>query len=307
MSRPAIVPATKPKGKFNGIAFIGEAPGDEEMGVGAPFVGPSGRIFTQACQIAGIDREESFVGNVFDTQLPDNDVENWCAGTTEARTWEGIGLPPVSRGHFLRPEYHTHLGRLTCELNKLSPNIIVPLGGTAAWAFSGYNNIKVRRGALDTACMTAPGKKFLPTFHPAAVLHMYKYFPVLVFDLIKARAEAKTPDITYTPRELWLEPTLEDIRTFKRVVSDAPYLSIDIETIPAFRQITCIGFADSVGRALVVPFCDKRRPDNSYWRTAEAEAEALGLVADLCGMPMPKIGQNFTYDLQWVLERWGIL
>lgn len=300
------VSAALPTKPFNGIAFIGEAPGDEEVIKGAPFVGPSGRIFTQACQVAGIDREASFVGNVFDVQLPDNNIENWCANTAEARKWDGIGLPAVTRGHYLRPEYEGHLARLGKELRGLKPNVIVPMGNTALWALRGHGSIKMHRGALAEARMIVPGAKLLPTFHPAAVLRMYKYFPIMVFDLLKAWGERKSSEIAYTPREILLEPTLDDIRAFKQSVLDAPYLSIDIETIPKFRQITCIGFADSIGRALVVPFCDKRVPNSSYWKTAEEEVEAIELVEELCSLPMPKIGQNFTYDLQWLLERWGV-
>jgi len=128
----------------------------------------------------------------------------------------------------------------------------------------------------------------------------------MVFDLMKAERERHTPKISYTPREIWIQPEIDDIRAFKHAVRNAKYLSIDIETIPKFRQITCIGFADSVGRALVVPFCDKRQPNNSYWRTAEEEVEALELVRDLCMQGVVKIGQNFTYDLQWILGIWGI-
>lgn len=308
-----IVPFTPPTKPFCGIAFVGEAPGDVEVARGKPMVGPSGRILTQACQIAGIDRETCWVGNVFDEQLPDNDVESWCSGLAESRTWGGhplppswLPLPPISRGHFLRPEYHYHLARLEKELKALKPTVIIPLGGTALWAFNGVSNISKHRGAVAEASMTCMGAKLIPTFHPAAILHMYKYFTVMVFDLLKAKEEAKTKEITYTLRELWLEPGLDDIRAFKRSVLDAEYLSIDIETLPAFRQITCVGFADSIERALTIPFTDKRQPDNSYWRSVEEEVEAWKLVAELCGLAMPKIGQNFTYDIQWLLAKAGI-
>jgi len=39
---------------------------------------------------------------VFNTELPDNDIANWCEGTAESQKWMGEGdmqlsLPPVSR------------------------------------------------------------------------------------------------------------------------------------------------------------------------------------------------------------------
>jgi len=301
------IPSIWPVSKFNGIAFItGEPPNDDEIVSGRLFSGPSGRILKQACQVAGINLDECFIGNVFNSEITDNDIDTWCAGSQESKTWDGLGLPSVTRGKFLRPEHYHHLDRVTEELKKLKPNVIIPLGSIALWAFNGLSNIKQHRGAIAEASMTFPGAKIMPTFHPAMVLFVYKYFPILVFDLLKAKGERLTKEISYTPREIMVEPSMEEIKAFKQAVMHAPYLSIDIETIPFFRQITCIGFADSINRAIVIPFVDKRQPDNSYWRSVEEEVEALGLVQDLCKKGVVKIGQNFTYDLQWVLVRWGI-
>jgi len=291
---------------FNGIAFIGGAPDDDALMAGKPFAGPVKRLLTQACQMAGIDIDECYLGNVFNEQPPDNDIKNWCAKLEERRSWAEIGYPPVSRGNFLRSAHYYHLERLESEMEKLKPTIIIPLGDIAHWAFGGEGSVMKHRGAISEASMVVPGAKLLPTYHPEMVHRVYKYFPVMVFDLLKAKGEWHTREISYTPRKIIIEPDLDDIRIFLSSISDAEYLSVDIETIPSFRQITCIGFADSIHRAIVVPFCDKRQPDNSYWRTVEEEVEALRLVQELCKKSVVKLGQNFTYDLQWILERWGI-
>src|SRR6187200_2929573 len=46
------------------LMLVGEQPGDREDLEGEPFVGPAGRILSDALQAAGIDRERVFVTNV---------------------------------------------------------------------------------------------------------------------------------------------------------------------------------------------------------------------------------------------------
>src|SRR5579862_3994339 len=43
--------------------FVGEQPGDREDRAGRPFVGPAGRIFDEALDAAGIDRDLAYVTN----------------------------------------------------------------------------------------------------------------------------------------------------------------------------------------------------------------------------------------------------
>ncbi len=105
-----------------------------------PFVGPAGKLFNNLLKMANIDRSACLVTNVFDTQLPDNKVENWCGTTKEAKEWrkDGYDLPAVGRGKWLRPEHVHHLDRLAREIIVADPTVIVTLGGTALWAFTGF-------------------------------------------------------------------------------------------------------------------------------------------------------------------------
>ena len=43
--------------------FVGEAPGDNEDLEGKPFIGPAGRLFDDALEEVGIDREDTYVTN----------------------------------------------------------------------------------------------------------------------------------------------------------------------------------------------------------------------------------------------------
>lgn len=45
------------------LMFVGEQPGDREDRAGAPFVGPAGKLFDRALEIADIARESVYVTN----------------------------------------------------------------------------------------------------------------------------------------------------------------------------------------------------------------------------------------------------
>ena len=319
------VPAQFPIVKNCKIAWVGEAPGDYEMvgdpitKVRRPLIGPSGKLHNSMLKSAGIERTECLTTNVFNTQLPENDVTNWCASTVEAREWSSYDLPAIaqkgSTKYYLRPEYIPHLDRLAEEIAQVNPNVIVCLGGTALWAFTGFHNITTRRGAVHEATMVGEGKKILPTFHAAHLLQgAHNMKPLVVMDYIKALSESSTPKIETTEREIWIEPRLDDLWDFRdKYLDDAPYISVDIETpylkagIPKyFRQMKCIGFADGPHHAIVVPFINDG-DSTSYWKTVSEEVEAKQFVKEICKNEKPKILQNgAAFDLHWLWDRYRI-
>jgi len=295
------------------IAWIAEAPADEELAGnskfpdGAPLLGPAGHNFDTALRMAGIDRTAGLVTNVFNVQLPENDIFNWCLTTNEMKAQkkaEGVyDLPAVARGKWLDMRHAWHLDRLQEEIEACEPNLIVAMGGTALWAFTGYSNIKQRRGAVCEATMTCPGVKVLPTPHPAAMLYDYSVLHVLVKDFLKAKREAEFPEIKLTKRQIFVAESQEDIWKFAQEhLFEAAWISIDIETFPTMKQITCISFSPDEKVALVVPFVDLRKPSRSYWGTVAEEVAAWQAVQAICESTVPKLGQNFDYDFKWLYD-----
>lgn len=213
------------------IAFLGEAPGIDEVDQGKPFVGTSGKVLNAMLRTAGIEREDHWVGNVFGEQLPYNDVANWCVLKDEAEALGVTDLPPINGAGWLRPEHRHHLERLAEELKDVDPTVIVPLGGTALWALTGSSAIAQTRGAVCTSEYVIPGKKLVPTFHPAAVVRQWQYFTIVVGDLIKAEREAERgPKVVWPKRYLHLEPSLDDVEKWVQYCAEADLLSVDIET-----------------------------------------------------------------------------
>ena len=287
------------------IAFVGEAPSDEELERGAPFVGPSGRVFNSVLRIANLDRADYFVGNVFDEQLPENEVANWCAPMAEAKAGGFTDFPPIGSKGFLRPEHRWHLQRLHNELSQAKPVVVVPLGATALWAMTGHTQITQYRGSVMPATYCLPGVKLLPTFHPSHILQQWKFLTTMVGDVMKAASETARPEIVLPRRRLLIEPTLGELIEYRKTLFNANLLSLDIET--GWGQITCIGFAPSQEEAICVPFVDTRKPNKSYWEDPEDEVQAWRIVKDLCESPVPKLGQNYgAYDAFWLLDKMGI-
>jgi DNA polymerase I-like protein with 3'-5' exonuclease and polymerase domains len=115
-----------------------------------------------------------------------------------------------------------------------------------------------------------------------------------------ATRESAHPDIRRPEREIWIEPTVEDIENFtESYIRGCDLLSIDIET--AGDRITCIGFAPNSRIALVVPFDDARAADRNFWTSIEDEHAAWQIVKCILGdITIPKLFQNGAYDIAFL-------
>jgi len=283
------------------IAIVGEAFGEQEEREQLPFVGYSGQELTRMLDEAGIHRSECFLTNVFNLHPPGNKVEWFCGPRAEGIT----GYPALIKGKHVRQEFAGEIERLGEEIFAINPNVVIALGNTAMWALLGRTAISKFRGTTELSTHTASGYKVLSTYHPAAVGRQWELRPTVILDLMKAAREAEFPEVRRPRREIWIEPTLEDLYEFDRVhASSARNLSVDIET--SGDQITCIGFASGGETGIVIPFYDSRRKDRSYWPDARSECEAWRFVKDMLTRPIPKLFQNGLYDIAFLWRAYGI-
>jgi len=286
------------------ILILGEAWGEEELRQRTPFVGASGWHLTLMLQEAGIHRADCYLTNVFnlkpgDTPKKKNDLST-LHGYPSLKGW------PKLEGGYIHEEYRKELERLADELTEVNPNLIVALGNTAIWALCGTTGISKLRGTTTISSHTVAGYKLLPTYHPAYVLRNWSDRPIVIADLIKAKRESAYPDIRRPKREIWIEPTLEDLYEFdQRYITPADRLGVDIET--AGNQVTCIGFSPNPNCALVVPFFDARKASRSYWPTLRDEKDAWRFVSDVCSRERPtKTFQNGLYDIAFLWRAYKI-
>ena len=314
------------------LAFVAESPSYEEMVVNEPLVGPSGRLFWRMLRMTGLARtddpplgfrpdmkrhglrpllwarKDHFIGNVWDTQLPDNDMQKLFAGAAEGER-DGFKETEWYAPNYgwLRPEHRPALDRLAKELEAYAPDVIIPLGAGALWAFTGSTGITEARGIVQFAQRVSSGTKIVPTLHPAHVLQDYRFLGVVAADIMRAIKEAEVPDVILhkLTRELWIEPTLGDLDLWwDQYGSASMLLSVDIETVRG--QVTCVGFAADAGHAICCPLVDYRAPNRSYWKTAEEEVAAWSWIEKVLASATPKVFQNGLYDVSYIWARMGI-
>jgi uracil-DNA glycosylase len=312
------------------FVIIGEAMGANEVRTKTPFVGASGiellKMMNQASLISLSAEDHNFLNmfwqtsnpqhvemvwqmhpevrrtNVFNFHPPGNDILSICGPKAEALP----GYPILQKGKYVRAQFQSELDRLGDQLLEWNPNLILALGNTPLWALCGLTAIAKRRGTTMESTHCVSGFKVLPTYHPAAVLRQWELRPTVIADLMKAAREKEYPEIRRPEREIWIEPTLEDLEIFyDRYIASCEQLSVDIET--AGDRITCIGFAPSRKCALVIPFYDTRRKNRSYWPNLQSEAVAWAFGKRVLeDGRIKKLFQNGLYDIAFILRSVGI-
>lgn len=251
---------------------------------------------------------ETYRTNVFNIHPPGNKLEWFCGPkNTSIESYPALlSGKGTGTGTYVREEFAPELDRLANEVLAVDPNLILCLGNTALWALGGTTGVGKLRGTtrLSTHCVS--GFKLLSTYHPAAVLREWSHRPTVVMDLVKAKRELEFPEVRRPACEIWIEPTLEDIRTFiNDFINGCDLLSVDIET--SGSRITCIGFAPESNCAIVIPFDDDRSTTGSYWPDLQSERAAWRLVADvLTNGSIPKLFQNGLYDIAFLWRSYGI-
>ena len=124
------------------VMFIGEGPGADEDIQGEPFVGKAGKLMDQAFKGIGIKREEIYIANIVKCRPPQN------------RNPE-------------QDEIDSCIDYLRAQVMLVKPEIIVLLGSVALKAILGKEySITTSRGKW----VEKKGIRYMPTFHPAALL-----------------------------------------------------------------------------------------------------------------------------------------
>jgi hypothetical protein len=207
---------------------------------------------------------------------------------------------------YLRAEFEPELDRLGGELISENPNLVIALGNTALWALCGKTGISKLRGTTLLSTHTVEGFKVLPTYHPAAVLRQWELRPTTVIDLIKAAREAKYPELRRPQREIWIEPTLTDMRLFyDRYISGTREVAVDIET--AGEHITSISLSPNPRVSLVIPFLGRRGKVRTYFPDLASEEKAWDFIRSILGdRAIRKVFQNGLFDIAFLWRAYGI-
>jgi DNA polymerase len=125
------------------LMFIGEGPGFHEDKQGEPFVGAAGQLLNKMLGEIGITRDDVYIANVVKCRPP---------GNRDPQQDEIDACTPY----------------LTEQIDLIDPYLMVTLGNWATRFVLGQqiSISRVRGQSFDWN-----GRRVIPTFHPAAILH----------------------------------------------------------------------------------------------------------------------------------------
>ena len=238
------VPSTFPSKEVSDgkprLAFIGEAPGKNEIKSGQVFIGMSGKVLDAVLKHHEIDRSTALMTNASACHYPEEEFKS--------------GLP-ISAVHACRD-------RLLGELEEANVGVGVTLGANAMKALlHGKEGITLGRAGGPRPSDFKKDLLVVPTFHPAAAMRDHTKFPFLVKDL------RKVYDGVW---DIWTDP---DFHVIKSVVEanlmlvyfwkyQTQPLTVDTESGDdkdiayggAIKEVLCIGIWDELkNRAVVFP------------------------------------------------------
>lgn len=282
------------------LFILAEAPGSEEVAKGKPLVGPSGYELRRMLNTIGTNLDDCYKCNVFSRQPAGNNLHLYCNDDPERQYRDRGPLASNPQGWMDREHLH-ELDRLQGEIAEVNPNVVVALGNTATWALGLGLGVKSLRGSTHTTDIIGRPLKVVPSYHPAAILRQWDLRVVALADMEKAVVESHSPAFSFDNSELWLNPTLSDLREFDLMhMARATICACDIETKRG--QITAISFAPTPDVSLCIPFW-LDGPNPSYWDTAEDEALAWSFVRKwMERSDLVKVFQNGLYDLQYLMH-----
>lgn len=280
------------------ILILGEAPGQNEIAAGRPFVGASGQELSRMLGEAGIDEAQCLFANVCNERPPGNSIEAWMPSTKKLALAAGASW---FMGKWCCPQILSGLDTLKTTISQM-PNLqlVIALGNVPLWAMTTNWGITKWRGSQ----LKSNSLAILPTYHPAAVLRSWDWRWITVLDLKRAKEWLNT-GLEIPEYEFTIHPTftlcllwLTELR--RRLTTSRVVLAVDIET--RSRHIACIGLADSASRAICIPFMTMEGP---YFSSTEETAILWELYQILTHSNVEIVGQNFLYDRQYIARRWG--
>jgi uracil-DNA glycosylase family 4 len=263
------------------LVILGEAPSKEETLSGRPFVGPSGRELDRLLTDAGISRGDCWITNVCKYEVPPN------VGAKRASFY--------ARAVSVGIDIDKQLAELQTELNDIKPHVVLALGGTALWALSGKSKISKHRGSI----MWGMGTKFVPTYHPAHLLHSaaggeikgYWNRQVMVFDFKRALSESESPSLELPSRAVQIANNSWELHEFLERYKNSRKLAVDIEAGGHCLPV-CIGLAFNKQHGMTVPLWNK--DGISTIPTADLASIWNMLARTLWEKDI--VGHNFNYD-----------
>ena len=151
------------------IVLVGEAPGEQEVLQGRPFVGKAGKNLDDFLMYTGIEREKVYITNV-----------------VKYRPYRISGSGNMVNRTPTREEIDAFRPFLEREIMIISPKIIVTLGNTPLSALTaGDKSIGRMHGLISRS--TVGNIPLFPLYHPASIIYNQNLKDVYYSDLEKLK------------------------------------------------------------------------------------------------------------------------
>ena len=318
------------------VSILGEAPGQQEVQVGRPFVGPSGHVLEQSLRAAGLRRADVHLSNAVLCQPPGNDMRGLLARVravnAERRKRNNKAAKDGSDVIALQATPHECCRpRLANELK--GKRHILATGATAAGTvLGGTPSIQAIRGSLidghliydktrnalrvldpaapingDGPNVVAAATRIIPTLHPAYVLRAPRWTDTFERDvdrMVRWMGNA----LTWREPKMVFHPTPDDLRTF---LASQKSFAYDVETdgIAALScNVRCVGIGTEdiiaiVGtRPIAVP--SDQPGECGFYTPEDMHAIKQILREFFTDENIVKIGHNAGYYDRLVIRQW---
>lgn len=259
------------------LAFIGEAPADEEFRQGKPFVGQSGQLLSTILGHNTIREADIWIDNV-------------CQGKLRGRN------PSFDEIKDAIPGLRNRIRGLS------NLNCIVPVGDVALRALSvfEFSGITKYRGSVLPGRLV--GKKLVPIVHPAFIAkdgyREYRYMHVSISDVARAKEQSGFPEILSPKRTHRILHSLDEAVQELRSLRDSEVWAFDLET-----SLPCLGFSRNPFDSFTIPFASQERP--IVW-TANQKAFLIEEIKKAFNKEAKIITQNGLFDKQVLWRDYGI-
>lgn len=247
------------------IVIVGEAPGEEEVRQGKPFVGASGKELDKMLVDAGIDPATCYYTNVTLIRPKGNDIETWVHKSAKPKK-RGKKVTPETwvpyRGWMVEPHVMEDAKRLVDELKSIKPNVVISVGHTPFWALckeGARGKVGTWRGSTLISDIV-PGLKVLVAYHPSFILRAWQHRRITVQDFRRALHASRRPELDVPAWDFTIAPTYEQtcdwlVGVLRELDQRPVKMMCDVEV--SQMKTLCVGIATSRLRAICIPFLHK--------------------------------------------------
>lgn len=204
--------------------------------------------------------------------------------------------------YFFQPSMAAPFEAFEHMLETCKPRTIICMSALLL-AYMGFGtSIEAWRGSM----LVWRGMNVLVTYSPLMLYKSPERHMPFKRDLVRLAIDSfESPDfnLTILRQPNHFEYGVETLRHLHQFLEPGDILAADIETRLGF--ITFISFAWGPHSGIVIPFIDK--DGKSFW-TVDQEYQLVQECRALLGRKDIRItGQNFQYDIQYVVKLWGVL